>query len=298
MTDLQYDVHLRHFKQTVPNRNSGFLFNVFHIIPPTREVMHLHWHDEWEIIYTVKGNVAFHIGIDTFHPQPGDLLFVNKGLMHTGFSLDDEPVEYYALLFHPSVIGSGFAENYHMEIASPLVMGKRFIQPHITRDAPDYPQLAGMLDKLIAENRGKLSGYKLAIRSLLHLLLVHFTRNHLQEDGAQRVSLIDEESYERFKELFAYIEQHYAQKLTVVKAASIVNLSESHFCRTFKKITGKTFIEFVNLHRISVAAHLLESTATPVTEIAFQVGFNSINYFSQLFKHYKRCSPSQFRKQE
>ncbi|MFD2114560.1 AraC family transcriptional regulator [Paenibacillus yanchengensis] len=293
------DTHLKPFKQTVPIKNSDFRFNIFHIIPPTREVMHLHWHEEWELIYMIKGNTAFHIGTETYYPEPGDLLFVNKGLMHTGFAIDDTSVEYFAFVFHSSVISHGFADNYqendHIEITSPLMMGQQLVQTHISKNAANYTILISLLEQLITEYSQKQHGYRLAIRSLLHLLLVQFSRFQIEDRQEGQTGGIDEDSYEQFKQLFTYIETHYMEKLTIKTAASLVNMSESHFCRSFKKITGKTFVEYVNLHRISIAAQMLETTSLPITEIAFSIGYNSINYFSKLFKMYKHCSPSHYR---
>ncbi|WP_309119650.1 AraC family transcriptional regulator [Paenibacillus sp.] len=285
-------------KQLVPHLDPAFPFNVFDIVPPEKQIMHLHWHDDWEIVYFRQGNAVFHIGSERVRPQPGDLLFVNRGLIHTGFAEDDGKVRYAAVVFHPSLVAGSLADAYHLQIIGPFASGKSFFPIHIGAEHPQHPSAVALVEDLIAEYGAKAKGYELAIRSKLHLLLIHLLRHHDVSGGRTRVHGFDEELYGRFKELIAYIENRYADKLTVQLAASIVNLSEYHFCRTFKKITGKTFVEYVNLHRINAAERLLVDTTTPVTEIAYRVGFSSINYFSQMFKHYKRCSPSQCRKRQ
>lgn len=284
-------------KQNVPHDDPSFPFRVFHIIPFEKQVLHLHWHEDWELIYIVKaGSSVFHIGSETIRPKTGDLLFVNKGLIHTGFSEHFEAVEYYALVFHASLTGSSRADAYHLQISNPYVSGKMIFPVHIETSHEHYPALHHLVRQLIYEYETQSKGYQLAIRSLLHLLLVQMTRFHAVQGKDHQAGGIDEELSERFKELIAYIELHYPEKLTVQQAASIVSLSEFHFCRTFKKVTGKTFVDYVNLHRINAAEQLLLQTADPVTEIAFKVGFSSVNYFSQMFKQYKNCSPSQCRK--
>lgn len=283
-------------KQDVPHRDPGFPFNVFHIIPPDKEILHLHWHDDWEIIYFIRGNATFYIGSETVKPEPGDLLFVNKGLIHTGFADDDDPIEYYAVVFHPSLAGSSMADAYHMQITNPYLSGKSFFPLRLSVNDEFYPAVSDIVGQLMAEYSKKDTGFQLAIRSMLHLLLVRLSRRLQLQGPSGAAGHSDAEQTEKFKELIAYVEQHYPEKLTVQQAAGIVNLSEYHFCRTFKKITGKTFVEYVNLLRINAAEQLLLHSNDPVTEIAFNVGFGSVNYFSQMFRQYKRHSPSQCRK--
>ncbi len=73
-------------------------------------------------------------------------------------------------------------------------------------------------------------------------------------------------------------------KITLKELASRVNLSAHHFCRTFKQITGKTTIDFINGIRLDKAIYYLKETDLNMTEIAMRCGFDSINYFSRLFK--------------
>lgn len=283
-------------KQDVPHREPGFPFNVFHNIPPGKEILHLHWHDDWEIIYFIRGNAIFYIGSETVKPEPGDLLFVNKGLIHTGFAEDEDPVEYHAVVFHTALIGNSMADAYHMQITNPYISGKSYFPMHLPANDASYPPVAAIVKQLIHEYKQKEKGFQLAIRSMLQLLLVQLSRCFQLQGPSGSANPLGAEQTEKFKELIAYVEQHYPEKLTVQQAAGIVNLSEYHFCRTFKKITGKTFVEYVNLLRINAAEQLLIHSTDPVTEIAFNVGFGSVNYFSQMFRQYKRHSPSQCRK--
>lgn len=113
-------------KQDVPHRDQDFPFDVFHIIPPGKEVLHLHWHDDLELIYFIRGNATFYIGSETVKPEPGDLMFVNKGMIHTGFADDEHQVEYYALVFHSVLAESRVAGSSHVQITNPYASGKRF----------------------------------------------------------------------------------------------------------------------------------------------------------------------------
>lgn len=282
-------------KQFVPYQKREFPFTALYIQPTGKQVLHLHWHDDWEIIYLQKGKAVFHIGTESVTAHAGDLLFINKGLIHTAFSLGNTEVEYYALVFHPSLVGNIMQYMHQLQVTVPYTTGEYILPLHITKDDPYYSGLVDIVERLIQEYEEQSKGFQVAISSILHLLLVYLVRYYPVID--RPTPLIYNELNEKFKELISYIEENYQHIITVERAAEIVNLSSSHFCRTFKKITGKTLVEYINLYRVNVAERLLLETDIPITQITFEIGFSSINYFSKVFKDYKSISPSQYRKQ-
>ena len=73
-------------------------------------------------------------------------------------------------------------------------------------------------------------------------------------------------------------EQHIETELSVAAAAKIACMSYYHFCRLFKKVIGKTFVEYQNFIRIRRAEKLLITTDRTITNIAFETGFGSVSY--------------------
>ena len=92
------------------------------------------------------------------------------------------------------------------------------------------------------------------------------------------------------------MEAQLSQPLSVEQAARIVNLNPYHFCKTFKKLTGRTFIDYMNWLRINESDRLLRETEWTVTEIAERIGCGNANYFTKLFKKYKGFPPSEVRR--
>lgn len=82
----------------------------------------------------------------------------------------------------------------------------------------------------------------------------------------------------------AFIEEHYCEKLSLGEVAEYVGFSSEHFSRVFTKETGINFSTYVNNVRMKRAAYLLETTSQKVYEIAEEVGFSSLSYFSTTFK--------------
>ena len=73
-------------------------------------------------------------------------------------------------------------------------------------------------------------------------------------------------------------------------------MSYHHFCRIFKKVTGKTFIQYLNFVRLREAEKLLIMSDKSVSEIAVSVGFQNTSYFSHIFKKEKSVCPMTYRK--
>ena len=77
--------------------------------------------------------------------------------------------------------------------------------------------------------------------------------------------------------------------------AKVVNMSTFHFCKMFKKATGLTFTEYLSLVRIAKAKNLLLNPNLRVSEIAYEVGFQSLTHFNRIFRKMVGESPSQYR---
>lgn len=94
------------------------------------------------------------------------------------------------------------------------------------------------------------------------------------------------------------MKRKFDEPISVTDLANEANLSKFHFCRLFRRLTGVTPGRFLSAVRIDEAKHLLLSTARPVTEISYMVGYNSLGTFTTRFTNSVGLSPSAFRKHE
>ncbi len=78
--------------------------------------------------------------------------------------------------------------------------------------------------------------------------------------------------------------------------ANYTHLVPQSFCRWFKKITGNTFVNYLNKARIERACQLLLNTKMAITEVCFSVGFDSLSHFNRTFKKIKHLNPREYRK--
>ena len=94
-----------------------------------------------------------------------------------------------------------------------------------------------------------------------------------------------------------FIGEHYTEDLSLGRVASAVHTSLFYFCKLFRKVTGMTFTEYVSRTRIEKSKNLLLNPNLRVSEIAYEVGFQSLTHFNRVFKKIVGTSPTEYRTQ-
>ena len=100
---------------------------------------------------------------------------------------------------------------------------------------------------------------------------------------------------QRINDVIAYIVDNIQSAISLNEAASIANMTSHAFCKYFKRVTRKTFLEAVNDYRIDFATKQLINTDKPVSEIGFESGFNDVSNFYKTFKRRIQLSPLGYR---
>ncbi len=94
-----------------------------------------------------------------------------------------------------------------------------------------------------------------------------------------------------------FIHEHQTEELSLGQVAKSVNTSTFYFCKMFKKITGINFTDYLSRVRIEKSKNLLLNPNLRVSEIAFEVGFQSLTHFNRVFKKILGQSPTEYRAQ-
>lgn len=98
----------------------------------------------------------------------------------------------------------------------------------------------------------------------------------------------------KLETIFQYTLDHYQRTIKLEEVAKNSNLSVSAFCRFFKLRTRKTFSQFVNEFRISVACKKLLLDDFSISEVCYEVGFTNLSNFNRQFKKITGFTPSQY----
>ncbi len=102
---------------------------------------------------------------------------------------------------------------------------------------------------------------------------------------------------ERINYVYDFVRKNHHRKITLAEVASEVSMSEEYFSRFFSKTMMKSFFTFLNEFRINRACKLLIETDRQVSDICYQVGYESIPFFYRQFKKVKQIPPQSYRSQ-
>jgi AraC-like DNA-binding protein len=92
-----------------------------------------------------------------------------------------------------------------------------------------------------------------------------------------------------------YIQQHKSEPLSLAAVARASGASVFHFCKVFKKSTGLKFTDYVARIRLEDAKTQLLNPSRRISEVAYDVGFQSLTQFNRMFKRIFGESPTEFR---
>lgn len=126
----------------------------------------------------------------------------------------------------------------------------------------------------------------------------------LLESFAQHLSMVSNQIHLQqqndeppmIKRAREYINQRKSDNLTLGEVARSVNVSVFYFCKMFKKATGLHFTEYLSRARVERAKNLLLNPNLRVSEIAFEVGFQSLTHFNRVFRRIEGQAPTAYRK--
>jgi YesN/AraC family two-component response regulator len=92
-----------------------------------------------------------------------------------------------------------------------------------------------------------------------------------------------------------YITAHQTEDLTLGQVARAVNTSTFYFCKIFRRVTGLNFTDYVSRIRVEKSRNLLLNRNLRISEIAYEVGFQSLTHFNRVFKRILGVSPTEYR---
>ena len=96
------------------------------------------------------------------------------------------------------------------------------------------------------------------------------------------------------RKIIAWTEAHYVDNFTLDYIADQMYLSKYYFCHYFKKMTGKTYVDYLQEFRVSKAIEMIRRGCS-LTECCFACGFNNLSYFSRVFRKVTGFVPSQYK---
>lgn len=246
-----------------------------------------HTHDGvYEVTLVLDGCLDFVLN-DIHYPVRGGMLFITKpGEMHGSVDSTLQPAEWYwAHIRIPDDDAlPGMTRDETRELAGAfggltqrLIYGSEALQDCFAQ--------------LLAEHRSRRTFSQVVARACHHRLLVQILRDH---DRSQSL-LNNQEPSRPIRLAIHWLDERLGNAISVTELAEASGLSESHFRQRFHQEMGITPSDFIARRRVQRAKGLLKNSELTITEIAFQLGFQSSPYFAAVFKKLTGQTPSQFR---
>ena len=248
-----------------------------------------HFHPEYEIVFISNGRGKRHIGDHMSFYEDGDLIFLGPNLPHFGFT-DElyEPHTEIVVQMQEDFLGNGFIAKPEMSAIKQMFDRSR---QGLSFSGQTKAEVGKRLQKLFT-----LKGFDrlLVLLSILQDLAQSQDYEMLNAKGfAVEVNTQDQE---RMQILYAYVEDAFQEEIRLEEVARRVSMTVPAFCRYFKKLTGKTFSQFVNEYRVTHACKLLSNEDMAIAEVSFESGFNNLSHFNRQFKTITGSSPREYRK--
>ena len=199
-------------------------------------------------------------------------------------------MEYENIIFEMDFLGEGAADLCAGEFLVPLASGRLLPSACIRKGEEHYEALKRCLVQMEELCEKKEKGYELGVKAAVLQMIFLLIRKY------PSIEAVSSPDRERLKEVLQEIGEKINQNLTVLDMAKFCGLSESHFMRWFKKMTGDSFASYVNDRRLANAAEALRRTDDKILSVSQDAGFTNLSNFNRQFKKRYGITPKEYRK--
>ena len=256
-------------------------------------MLYSHWHEELEILYIIEGSMLLQVDLQSFIVNKGDIIIIPPNLIHGASRCNNSPCEFYAIVFHPSLISSVFNDTIQQHYLDPFFIKTSKSFHYINTKSEEYDKTLQYVISIIETYSLKSFGFELLIKAYILQMFYNIIQFHSIENNQLKKD--DALTTVRIKKILAFLEDNYQQPFSLSDWALSISLSKEQFCRIFKKHLLNTPIEYLINYRISKATNLLTHSNLPIIDIAFETGFESANYFTITFKNKMHVTPREYR---
>lgn len=249
-----------------------------------------HYHPEIEMVFVNGGAGKRQIGSHISYYTEGDLILIGSNLPHCGFTDTN----------------TGNKNETVIQMKDDF-LGKDFLGLQETKCISDLFDKAkggiafGQKTKDAVGHKIELMAEQGPFERLLTLLSVLKELEHASDykilNAAGFSMEMQIQDNDRINMVFNYVKDHFQEEINLMAIAEMSSMTVPSFCRYFKKITKKTFTQFVNEYRVVHASKLLAEKQISVANISYESGFNNFSHFNKVFKEFTGKSASQYRKE-
>ncbi|MFM9329293.1 AraC family transcriptional regulator [Paenibacillus mesotrionivorans] len=279
-----------HMSERIVYENPLQPVRVLHQFRNERVVGKWHYHNELELIAVVQGEFSMYTKDKVLRLSGGDVAIIGSFEPHHSFK-EAGVMEYIVLQFD---IFKFLGQDMIPYMKHFTEAGRLYSKLNSIFDKhPDVKaQVFASIREIATEYTNRQKGHEIAIHSLIYRIILALLRN----DDSSLLDVNPDRELAKLVPVLDYIDKHLLDRVDMKEAAKIMNLDYFYFGKYFKKVMGKTFIEYVNSKKIAHAELLLLTRDISVLETASLVGIPNMTNFYKMFHKYNQCSPKEFRK--
>lgn len=277
-------------KSTLTNI-SALVAPAYYIKLPPGSRSDLHMHDELELLYVESGEFTCTANDNSYKAAAGDVIFVNSRVPHITYAHTSDTF-ISMVQFSPESFSNDSVVNISKYLSRFININKEHAVIFKNGDE-DNEELKIYLTNIFEEYRNKKPAYELYIKAQLCNVIAFLSRNDILTDSS---IFFNEKTISKVMPALNYIDSHYTEQIQLDDLSKLLNLNQSYFCRLFKQATNSTFIEYLNFVRVCKAERMLSVSADSIGDISLNLGFASVSYFNKIFKRFKGCTPTEYRK--
>ncbi|ROR54924.1 helix-turn-helix protein [Luteococcus japonicus] len=249
---------------------------------------HYNWHSELELLVALRGEMEVAAGGSITSLQPGDVVSINSGISHATLSQGDGSL---ALLLKLDLCWFADLFEDHSRVRFDIASDEE------TRGLPVFVEIRALMARMMLDGTdtspADLVRHERLLAQLLDLLVSHFPP-HLEG----HVAVQGNESRNRaIDQLLAYIDRHYAERITLERLGAESGYNPSYVSQLFTRHLGVSTLDYITRVRLRQAARDLCDPAMKVVDVAASNGFADVKAFNVAFRKSFGKSPTQYRAQ-
>lgn len=250
-----------------------------------------HWHEALEFGYVVEGRVKISTTTRTLTLEKGEAYFTNSNTLIAMENIENCTLDSH--LFHSVFLGGHFKSVFETKYLNPVIQNKDIDILCFRGETGEQRKLLGklrQLSQLQAQPDVEFQTRSLIGEIWLILLSV------IQESDSKPFRTATK-NQDRILSMMSFIQENYAEKLTLEQIADAAAVSTRECLRCFQESIHQSPMDYLIEYRVQVAKKLLQTTNFSITEIALRCGFNSNSYFTKIFRRSCGKTPNTYRKE-
>lgn len=248
-----------------------------------------HWHDDVEFILILSGEMSYNINGEIVILKEGEGIFINARQMHFGYSDSKSECIFICLLLHPMLLCS--SKSVEQKFINPIILNNNIPFYHFKKTENWEENILCLIHYIYDTRDDKMA--ELKIQKAFLNIWITLCENIIT---IQQTGNFKNNSLSILKNMISFINHHYKEKISLLNIAEHGNVGKTSCCAIFKKYVNKTPIEYLTEFRLRKSLELLKKTDMTVLEISYEVGFSGACYFSETFRKFFGCTPSEYRK--